>query len=107
MTKLDEGPWKVDSNWTALYVILFLVPIVFVCIAVCSVWRDRRLGAQQKKQPAPLLPSYEPRPFGSPGRQLEEQVHSRRNSLQTIPRTPQRLRVPLPLPHPSGPSQDN
>ncbi|TRX92996.1 hypothetical protein FHL15_006134 [Xylaria flabelliformis] len=30
-----------DSDWTALYVILGAIPIIFIVVAIISTWRDR------------------------------------------------------------------
>lgn len=37
------------SDWTIAYVIVFLIPVVFVAIAVYSTWRDRRTAAAKAK----------------------------------------------------------
>ncbi|KAH6648975.1 hypothetical protein BKA67DRAFT_538980 [Truncatella angustata] len=41
-TETQPDPWKQDSNWLLCYVVIILIPIIFVCIAAFSVWRDRR-----------------------------------------------------------------
>ncbi|KAK8041184.1 hypothetical protein PG994_014191 [Apiospora phragmitis] len=49
-TTAAEDPFKGDgTNWTPLYVILFLIPVLFVAIAVYSTWRDRRAAAAKAK----------------------------------------------------------
>ncbi|KAI1377467.1 hypothetical protein F4677DRAFT_59587 [Hypoxylon crocopeplum] len=42
-----EGtPLYNDSNWTFMYVLLGLIPIVFVAVAFYSLWRDRAIQRQ-------------------------------------------------------------
>lgn len=38
----DSDPLIVDSNWLFCYVVVALIPVIFVCVATYSVWRDRR-----------------------------------------------------------------
>ncbi|KAK6072975.1 hypothetical protein SCUP234_06749 [Seiridium cupressi] len=42
----DTEPLVVDSIWLPCYVVLALIPVVFVCVATYSVWRDRRTRAK-------------------------------------------------------------
>lgn len=35
-------PLVSDSNWIFCYVVIGLIPLVFICVATYSVWRDRR-----------------------------------------------------------------
>ncbi|KAK8067153.1 hypothetical protein PG997_013900 [Apiospora hydei] len=45
-----EDPFKGDgTDWTWLYVIIFLIPVIFLAIAVYSTWRDRRAAAAKAK----------------------------------------------------------
>ncbi|KAK7910972.1 hypothetical protein PG985_013453 [Apiospora marii] len=37
------------SNWTIAYVIVFLIPVIFLAIAVYSTWQDRRTAAAKAK----------------------------------------------------------
>ncbi|ETS80342.1 hypothetical protein PFICI_07871 [Pestalotiopsis fici W106-1] len=42
LTARDDSSSISDSNWWLCYIVLALIPIVFVCVACFSVWRDRR-----------------------------------------------------------------
>ncbi|KAK7966133.1 uncharacterized protein PG986_000410 [Apiospora aurea] len=45
-----EDPFKGDgTDWTWLYVIIFLIPVIFLAIAVYSTWRDRRAAATKAR----------------------------------------------------------
>ncbi|KAK8135242.1 hypothetical protein PG984_003182 [Apiospora sp. TS-2023a] len=37
------------SNWTIAYVIVFLIPVIFLAVAVYSTWQDRRTAAAKAK----------------------------------------------------------
>ncbi|KAK7954872.1 hypothetical protein PG996_015676 [Apiospora saccharicola] len=37
------------SNWTIAYVIVFLIPLIFLAVAVYSTWQDRRTAAAKAK----------------------------------------------------------
>ncbi|KAH8199683.1 hypothetical protein TruAng_006152 [Truncatella angustata] len=105
MTEAREDSPKNDSNWTALYLLLFLIPIVFVCVCAYSNWCDRRTNARLEEQRLRVLPNH-PEAFASPQRQVRP-THRRAASLQTlfeIPRTPRTShveRLPFPPAHPS------
>lgn len=42
MTASETDLWDGGSNWLFCYVVIILIPIIFVCIAIYSVLRDRR-----------------------------------------------------------------
>ncbi|KAK8017619.1 hypothetical protein PG993_013945 [Apiospora rasikravindrae] len=43
-------PFQGDgTDWTALYVLIFLIPVVFFAVAVYSTWQDRRAAAAKAK----------------------------------------------------------
>jgi uncharacterized membrane protein len=54
------------SNWTAIYVVLGAIPVVFVIVAVYSTWRERMTKRQRdleesEKQSAMSTSSHRPR----------------------------------------------
>ncbi|KAI1404520.1 hypothetical protein F4819DRAFT_483474 [Hypoxylon fuscum] len=43
---VEQTSFHNDSNWTFMYVILGLIPVLFVAVAMYSVWRDRSILRQ-------------------------------------------------------------
>jgi hypothetical protein len=105
MASRRDDYWEAGSNWIVLYVILLLIPVVFICIAVYSVWSERR---EKKKNTTtePWVSPYQPRPFELPEQQLDRMDRGE-VSLPIILETRGMERLPFPLPHPSCPCQDN
>ncbi|KAI8956682.1 hypothetical protein F5Y11DRAFT_353387 [Daldinia sp. FL1419] len=49
------APSPDGSNWTAMYVILGLIPVTFIIVAIFSAWRDSRIAPRDIEMAA--LPS--------------------------------------------------
>jgi hypothetical protein len=41
-----------DSDWTAIYVVLAVIPAVFVCVALYSKWHDRVMARKRDLEAA-------------------------------------------------------
>ncbi|KAI1852404.1 hypothetical protein JX265_003828 [Neoarthrinium moseri] len=44
-TRMAKPANPLDSDWTAMYVVLLLIPIVFVAVACFANWQDRKVKA--------------------------------------------------------------
>ncbi|KAF3001009.1 hypothetical protein E8E14_002178 [Neopestalotiopsis sp. 37M] len=111
VTARDDSDSISDSNWWLCYIVLALIPIVFVCVACFSVWRDRRTrlkydveainATYSKYWNGPRDPLETRRPAGFPQTRAGLYVPTLGRD-RAGPRTPNGFPAPAPNPLSSG-----